>query len=184
MWRGVRAGRRSTIGNRVCAKSVSGVQIPASPPDNSNEPLRLVSLWRPVRRITPSGGVAEWLNAAVSKTVSPVTPVTRVRIPPPPPVFCSGKAIFCRGKCSYFVEARTLRRPRSLPGEPKPHFVTGKKRFLAQMPGLVPLGKSLSSGDQAFCQAREPKSPFATAPREPNPSFVAENLSESCRSRE
>ena len=35
---------------------------------------------------TPSGGVAEWLNAAVSKTVSPVSRVTRVRIPPPPPV--------------------------------------------------------------------------------------------------
>ncbi len=34
---------------------------------------------------TPCGGVAEWLNAAVSKTVSPVTRVTRVRIPPPPP---------------------------------------------------------------------------------------------------
>ena len=33
----------------------------------------------------PCGGVAEWLNAAVSKTVSPVLPVTRVRIPPPPP---------------------------------------------------------------------------------------------------
>ena len=32
--RGVRAGRRSTIGNRVCAKSVSGVRIPASPPLN------------------------------------------------------------------------------------------------------------------------------------------------------
>ncbi len=34
---------------------------------------------------TLCGGVAEWLNAAVSKTVSPATPVTRVRIPPPPP---------------------------------------------------------------------------------------------------
>ena len=30
------------------------------------------------------GGVAEWLNAAVSKTVSGVTPLTGVRIPPPP----------------------------------------------------------------------------------------------------
>src|SRR3954469_11894903 len=30
------------------------------------------------------GGVAEWLNAAVSKTVSGVKPLTRVRIPPPP----------------------------------------------------------------------------------------------------
>ena len=30
------------------------------------------------------GGVREWLNRAVSKTVVPVTPVPRVRIPPPP----------------------------------------------------------------------------------------------------
>ena len=28
--------------------------------------------------------MAEWLNAAVSKTVSGVKPLTRVRIPPPP----------------------------------------------------------------------------------------------------
>jgi hypothetical protein len=34
------------------------------------------------------GGVAERLNAAVSKTVSGEIPPTRVRIPPPPP-FCS-----------------------------------------------------------------------------------------------
>ena len=39
----------------------------------------------PLRAHRPCGGVAEWLNAAVSKTVSPVLPVTRVRIPPPPP---------------------------------------------------------------------------------------------------
>ena len=38
----------------------------------------------------PYGGVAEWLNAAVSKTVLPVTRVTRVRIPPPPPAGQSG----------------------------------------------------------------------------------------------
>jgi hypothetical protein len=31
------------------------------------------------------GGMAEWLNAAVSKTVLPVIQVTRVRIPLPPP---------------------------------------------------------------------------------------------------
>ena len=31
--RDVRAGRRSTIGNRVYAKSVSGVRIPISPPE-------------------------------------------------------------------------------------------------------------------------------------------------------
>src|SRR3954451_15225194 len=32
----------------------------------------------------PRGGVPEWLNGAVSKTVVRVTPVPRVRIPPPP----------------------------------------------------------------------------------------------------
>lgn len=75
------SGRRSTIGNRVGVKSVSGVQIPDSPPAPShgllppNGPCSI-----------PCGGVAEWLNAAVSKTVYPVSPGTRVRIPPPPPV--------------------------------------------------------------------------------------------------
>ena len=34
---------------------------------------------------TEYGGMAEWLNAAVSKTVLPVIQVTRVRIPLPPP---------------------------------------------------------------------------------------------------
>lgn len=38
-----------------------------------------------------SGGVAEWLNAAVSKTVYPVLPGTRVRIPPPPPDITGSK---------------------------------------------------------------------------------------------
>ena len=33
MRRDVRAGRRSTIGNRVCPKRVSGVRIPISPPE-------------------------------------------------------------------------------------------------------------------------------------------------------
>src|SRR5436305_227095 len=32
----------------------------------------------------PIGGVPEWLNGAVSKTVVRVTPAPRVRIPPPP----------------------------------------------------------------------------------------------------
>jgi hypothetical protein len=34
--------------------------------------------------LAPPGGVAERLNAAVSKTVSGEIPPTRVRIPPPP----------------------------------------------------------------------------------------------------
>ena len=33
LWRDVRAGRRSTIGNRVCPTRVSGVRIPISPPE-------------------------------------------------------------------------------------------------------------------------------------------------------
>lgn len=97
-----RAGRRCTIGNRVCAKSVPRVRIPISPPEEprvltrdykdeialsggyySSKPQRP---HRKPKRSTPRGGVAEWLNAAVSKTVLPVTRVTRVRIPPPPPV--------------------------------------------------------------------------------------------------
>ena len=75
------SGRRSTIGNRVGAKSVSRVQIPDSPPASSHgAPFDAPCF-------TPCGGVAEWLNAAVSKTVYPVFPGTRVRIPPPPPFF-------------------------------------------------------------------------------------------------
>ena len=57
--------------------------------------------------VAPSyGGVAEWLNAAVSKTVSPVTRVTRVRIPPPPPEHPKPRR---RG---FFIFVRTRRIPR------------------------------------------------------------------------
>ena len=94
------SGRRSTIGNRVGAKSVSRVQIPDSPPVNSKAGLSACFVF------TPRGGVAEWLNAAVSKTVYPVTPGTRVRIPPPPPslfdaaspsgsFFCIPRPVMC-----------------------------------------------------------------------------------------
>ena len=76
------SGRRSTIGNRVGAKSVSRVQIPDSPPVAFSRR----ALFLDGAPFTPCGGVAEWLNAAVSKTVYPVSPGTRVRIPPPPPV--------------------------------------------------------------------------------------------------
>ena len=46
-------------------------------------PPRLKSLPFPTAPPTP-GGVREWLNRAVSKTVVWVTPAPRVRIPPPP----------------------------------------------------------------------------------------------------
>ena len=73
------SGRRSTIGNRVGAESVSRVQIPDSPPAN---PHGAIAEWH--RVFTSCGGVAEWLNAAVSKTVNPLRG-SGVRIPPPPP---------------------------------------------------------------------------------------------------
>ncbi len=67
LWRGVRVGRRSTIGNRVGAKSVSRVRIPLSPPaliidmwpvgqgvktppfhggNRGSNPLRVIVVWR------------------------------------------------------------------------------------------------------------------------------------------
>src|SRR3954451_12689408 len=50
--------------------------------------VRLASLPRPVWTSRPAlGGVPEWLNGAVSKTVVRVTPAPRVRIPPPPSIF-------------------------------------------------------------------------------------------------
>lgn len=96
------SGRRSTIGNRVGVKSVSGVQIPDSPPVPShgllppNGPCSI-----------PCGGVAEWLNAAVSKTVYPVSPGTRVRIPPPPPVALFKRALAARFSLSIAKAQRS-----------------------------------------------------------------------------
>ena len=51
------------------------------------------------RRFSPHGGVAEWLNAAVSKTVYPFGG-TRVRIPPPPPFESQGR---CHGAPALFL---------------------------------------------------------------------------------
>ena len=64
------SGRRSTIGNRVGAKSVSRVQIPDSPPELSAARIQLDGV--PFSLL--NGGVAEWLNAAVSKTVYGYSP--------------------------------------------------------------------------------------------------------------
>ena len=74
-WRRVRfePGDAYTISNRVGVKSVSRVQIPDSPPVNSKAGLRACFVF------TPRGGVAEWLNAAVSKPFG-LYKVTRVRI--------------------------------------------------------------------------------------------------------
>ncbi len=41
-----------------------------------------------------TGGVAEWSNAAVSKTVIGAS-LSRVRIPPPPPVFSYNVLFLC-----------------------------------------------------------------------------------------
>src|SRR3954452_23551172 len=59
------------------------------------------------------GGVAEWLNAAVSKTVSGVKPLTRVRIPPPP--------LSTPGPAAETTEADAAARPLAAP-----HDAAGK----------------------------------------------------------
>ena len=58
-------------------ESLSLRQITPAPPE-----ARFIRGFAPIIR----GRVAERLNAAVSKTVSPATPVTRVQIPALPPV--------------------------------------------------------------------------------------------------
>ena len=83
------SGLRSTIGNRVYAKSVSGVRIPISPPVIFRKRLFWALSFSPAPLVADTyfGRVAERLNAAVSKTVLPVLPVTRVQIPPLPPAY-------------------------------------------------------------------------------------------------
>ena len=84
-----RAGRRCTIGNRVYAKSVSGVRIPISPPELSRRNLYGNAFFiqsalktgrlHPMRRggrVVECGGLENRFTG---------NPVTRVRIPPPPP---------------------------------------------------------------------------------------------------
>ena len=67
----------------MCSKRVPRVRIPISPPDYSRAPeARFIRGFAPIIR----GRVAERLNAAVSKTVLPLIEVTRVQIPPLPPV--------------------------------------------------------------------------------------------------
>ena len=123
MRRDVRAGRRSTIGNRVYPKRVSGVQIPVSPP-----------LSQP-----PCGGVAERLNAAVSKTVSPITSVTRVRIPAPPPLKSQrpNKGAFFISEALAWIrtdEGSSARKSRSL--LPERHLAHPARYTTANLPQM------------------------------------------------
>ena len=57
-------------------------------------------------RLIEYGGLAEWLKAAVSKTVLAVFPLTRVRIPHPPPSGLAGSRrrgpFRCRGSSGGF----------------------------------------------------------------------------------
>ncbi len=74
------------------AKTVSRVQIPSSPPFLTYSFFEIQ---------TPCGGVAEWLNAAVSKTVRRVFPVSRVQIPPPPPHLNAKRYSFFICACAH-----------------------------------------------------------------------------------
>ena len=68
-------------------KRIWGSNPHLSASDFSKAPVWALSFSpAPLVADTYFGRVAERLNAAVSKTVLPVTRVTRVRIPPPPPV--------------------------------------------------------------------------------------------------
>ena len=119
------SGLRSTIGNRVYAKSVSGVRIPISPPVIFRKRLfwALSFSPAPLAADTYLGRVAERLNAAVSKTVLPVLPVTRVQIPPLPPEF---KGLLLPGLFSY--------------RQPKPHiWENGTCPYIPNLHGWVVL---------------------------------------------
>src|SRR5215204_6595235 len=71
--------RASTTARR----SPEACSRPSAPACCARSSRRVASLSRRARGAR--GGVREWLNRAVSKTVVWVTPAPRVRIPPPPP---------------------------------------------------------------------------------------------------
>src|SRR5205814_7060991 len=80
--------------------------------DAAQRILRLSAL-----ALTAPGGVAERLNAAVSKTVSGGFPPTRVRIPPPPSCDVSGHPgqmcrdiVDCRAAAERLIDAAWVER--------------------------------------------------------------------------
>ena len=85
------------------------------------------------RRFSPHGGVAERLNAAVSKTVYPFGG-TRVRIPPPPPFEGQGR---CRWVPALF--APPGRQP-WLPGPSRPDMCRNYVRLASRLAPLSPAG--------------------------------------------
>ena len=118
------SGRRSTIGNRVGAKSVSRVQIPDSPPELSAARIQLDGL--PFSLL--NGGVAEWLNAAVSKTVYGYSPYEGSN-PSSSAIICS----VCEPRGSFFY-ATSPRDGSSPPPSPScwPFVLGGPCEWLKQ----------------------------------------------------
>lgn len=126
---------------------------------------------RPFAADTYFGRVAERLNAAVSKTVLPVFPVTRVQIPPLPPGFkrvCLWQTLFRMRRndaarasdgTSGFQSVGAARRP--IPSSFKPAVLVScpLADLLAHAPRLLtPFGRSANS----LCS-----SPLAWRPPEP-----------------
>ena len=121
------------------------------------------SMLRGTRCRPPRGGVAERLNAAVSKTVRRVIPVSRVRIPPPPPLrFCRLELMlepFCfrggggiRFRASLHARGRAGARPFSLK---KTHWVFSRAleppplEFAGSSAQLEPFCFSEEKGEEA-----------------------------------
>lgn len=73
--------------NRECRFRQTGQYIVKRFGGHQRAPMRISGLAKPqpIFQTRVAGGVAEWLNAAVLKTVEP-SRAPGVRIPPPPPL--------------------------------------------------------------------------------------------------
>ena len=83
------------------------------------------------------GGVAEWLNAAVLKTVRPVR-VSGVRIPPPPPL--NSKEHWCYEDFALIQSAR---------------FFCCLSQFISMVPKTVSSGVPITLRRQSRCTSHE-----------------------------
>ena len=127
------AGRR-----RACSR-------PSARPCCARSSRRVASLSRRARGAR--GGVREWLNRAVSKTVVWVTPAPRVRIPPPPPAEYPPPQTISNNLPPRAHTPRATSRP-------PPAAPTTSARSRVRCYGYVALRSSTSRPGRAFTRAR------------------------------